>query len=305
MAESVAPCRPKAATTVGLMLPTVAVGPRPVLANQVLEAARRAEAAGYDCVYAGDHLVYPHPVLECVVSLAAVAAVTRHVGIGSCVLLIALRQPLVLARQLAAVAAFAPGRLRVGVGVGGEVPAEFTRADVSIGERGALTAAAVRELRALLAGHDHDAVAAEAPGGTPAGELSLPFFFGGSSQVALRRAAELGDGWVGYLHSPASFARRRSYLLAHRERCRLGGAAFSTGMVLPVHLGSAGRIPGDTGIPPQRLVAGPVSQVLDTLASYRQAGCTELVLRLLDDGPRYLDQLDTIAARILPPLQAL
>src|SRR5262245_37310699 len=106
--------------TVGLMLPTA--GDRTtgeVDVGRLLDGARLAEAAGFDGVSVGDHLVHPRPFLDSVVALTAVAAVTSRVSIGTCVMLVALRPAPLLARQLATLDALAPGRLRVGVGVGG------------------------------------------------------------------------------------------------------------------------------------------------------------------------------------------
>ena len=98
---------------VGLMLSTVAnLDTGQMEPSRVIEAARQAESAGFDGVYVGDHLLHPHPILESVVTLSIVAASTKRVSFGPCVMLLALRQPLVLAKQLATLSAFAPGRLR-------------------------------------------------------------------------------------------------------------------------------------------------------------------------------------------------
>ena len=71
----------RAGPVVGLMLPTAAnTADGRVDPGRVLEAARRAEAAGFDGVYVGDHLVHPRPLLESVVTLSAVAASTRGVS---------------------------------------------------------------------------------------------------------------------------------------------------------------------------------------------------------------------------------
>src|SRR5215469_10711429 len=118
--------------------------------GRAVEAARRAEAAGFDGVYVGDHLLHPHPLLESVVTLAAVAASTDRISLGPCVMLLALRHPVVLAKQLGTLSAFAPGRLRVGVGVGGEYPAEFEAAGVPLPERGRRMESALRQVRSLL-----------------------------------------------------------------------------------------------------------------------------------------------------------
>ncbi len=289
---------------VGLMLPTVAnTEDGRVDPGRVIEAARRAEAAGFDGVYVGDHLVHPRPLLESVVTLSAIATSTDRVSIGPCVMLISLRQPVVLARQLATLSCFAPGRLRIGVGVGGEYPGEFDAAGVPLAERGRRMESALLELRALLVR-------------SPGAACEVPMLVAGRSNLSLRRAAKYGDGWIGYLLSPDSFARRRSFLMAERVR---GGRPelFSTGMVLPVHpdadatgararaaAGWAKVTANETSFPDRLFVAGPPDHLVDQLRCYWEAGCTEMMLGLVDQGAAYLDQLDMLAAEVLPKLRA-
>src|SRR6266700_3396196 len=147
------------------MLATVADTQTGLIApDRVLTAARRAEAAGFDGVYLGDHLLHPHPLLESIVTLAAVAAVTRRISLGPCVLLFGLRHPVLLAKQLGTLAAFAPGRLRVGVGVGGEYPAEFEAAGVPLSERGKRMEMVLRSVRSLLSGGTEGGEVTIAPG---------------------------------------------------------------------------------------------------------------------------------------------
>ena len=215
--------------SVGLMLPTVAdTDDDRVDAARVLDAARLAEAAGFDGVYVGDHLVHPRPLLESVVTLTTVAASTAHVALGFCVLLVALRPTVLLAKQLATLAAFAPGRLRIGVGVGGEYPPEFAIAGVPLAARGRRAETAVRGLRSLLAGRPTivegvDGVEIEVTI-APAAPGTVPVLFAGWSEPALRRAAQLGDGWIGYLLAPDSFERRRSRAARVPRRARDAGA---------------------------------------------------------------------------------
>ncbi|HEY8525333.1 MAG TPA: LLM class flavin-dependent oxidoreductase [Acidimicrobiales bacterium] len=270
-------------------------------AGRVVEAARRAEAAGFDVVYVGDHLVHPRPMLESLVTLGAIAASTERIALGPCVLLLALRHPVLAANQLRTLATFAPGRLRIGVGVGGEYPAEFAAAGVPLAERGARTDAALDRLRAEL------------------GEV--PVFVGGSREPALRRAVERADGWIGYLLGPESVARRVDRL--SRLRASQGRACepFATGMLLPVLVtdrpdGQArpraeaaaawARLTATSAPLPERLfVAGPPDQVVAELDAYRRAGCTELVLTPADHGDAHLDQIDRLATEVLPRLRAL
>ena len=95
---------------------------------QFVESARLAEELGFDAVWVGDHLHMPAPNYDSVVAMAAVAATTERVKLGFGVMLLGLRQPAWAAKQLTTIDALAPGRLLLGVGVGGEFPEEFEAA---------------------------------------------------------------------------------------------------------------------------------------------------------------------------------
>ena len=105
----------------GVLLPTRGMllgdGP-PADAERVIELACRAEAAGLDSVWVGDSLT-AKPRLEPLVTLAAVAARTERVRLGTAVLLAALRHPVLLAQTMATVDLISQGRLVIAAGVGG------------------------------------------------------------------------------------------------------------------------------------------------------------------------------------------
>jgi alkanesulfonate monooxygenase SsuD/methylene tetrahydromethanopterin reductase-like flavin-dependent oxidoreductase (luciferase family) len=278
--------------------------------DRVVTAAQRAEAAGFDGVYLGDHLLHPHPILESIVTLSVVAAVTERISLGPCVLLFGLRHPVVLAKQLGTLAAFAPGRLRVGAGVGGEYPAEFDAAGVPLAERGTRMEMVLREVRSLLSGgvrHDDVTIAPGAPG--------VPFLLAGWKEVSLRRAAAYGDGWIGYLLRPDSFSRRREFLLSCRAELGRGDQPFPTGMLIPVHVtGSAGAAAAAADawskltktparLPGRLFAAGQPEQVAEQLHRYWEAGCTEFMLGPADQGGGYLGQVELIATEVLPRLR--
>jgi len=193
------------------MLPVICRDGAGVLdAARLLRIAMRAEEQGFDSLNLGDHLLHPRPILEALVSLAAIAARTNHIVLGPCMLLAALREPLWLASQLGTLAAFAPGRLRLGIGVGGEYPGEWEAAGVALPERGQRTEQVLDSIRDIF---EH---APTWPHQTtdlplrlgPCPPAAPPLVFGGWKDVALRRAARMGDGWFGYLLAPDSFARR-------------------------------------------------------------------------------------------------
>jgi alkanesulfonate monooxygenase SsuD/methylene tetrahydromethanopterin reductase-like flavin-dependent oxidoreductase (luciferase family) len=300
-----------AGPTVGLMLATVADARTGLVApDRVLTAARRAEAAGFDGVYLGDHLLHPHPILESIVTLSAVAAVTQRISLGPCVLLFGLRHPVVLAKQLGTLAAFAPGRLRVGAGVGGEYPAEFEAAGVPLAERGKRMETVLRGVRSLLSG------------GLEGGDLTfapvapdVPFLLAGWKEVSLRRAATYGDGWIGYLLKPDSFGRRRDFLLSCRAELGRADQPFPTGMLIGAHVTNTADAAGEAAaawseltkasatLPGQLFAAGQPDQVAEQLHRYWKAGCTEFMLGPADQGAGYLDQVELLATEVLPRLR--
>ena len=300
-----------AGPTVGLMLATVADTETGTIApERVAAAARRAEATGFDGVYLGDHLLHPHPMLESIVTLSVVAAVTERISLGPCVLLFGLRHPVVLAKQLGTLAAFAPGRLRVGVGVGGEYPAEFEAAGVPLAERGRRMETVLRSVRSLLSEGLEQGDATLAPGAP-----GVPFLLAGWKEVSLRRAATHGDGWIGYLLSPESFRRRRDFLISCRAGLGLSGQPFATGMLVPIHVtgsptaasaaatawGKLTRTPAP--LPGHLFAAGSPDQVAGQLHRYWAAGCSEFMLGPADQGGGYLDQVELIATEVLPRLR--
>ena len=171
-----------------------------------LDAARRLEAAGYDGVYCWDHFTSrgrpETPVLECWTTLAATAAVTTRMRVGSLVTNVMNRHPSVLARMVANVVALAPGRVDVGIGVGGNAveAAALGIEFPEIAERVARLEEATAILRALWSGGPvsyegrwhrlTDAYASPAPQPPPR------IIVGGESPAGARMAARAGDGWT-------------------------------------------------------------------------------------------------------------
>jgi len=118
----------------GVMLPTFdpfRTGPPPLARGAAL-----AEDLGFDAGWVGDHLAFHPPVMDALGALCAAAASTRTLLLGTGVLLLPMRHPVWTAKQVATVDALAPGRVLLGVGVGGENPAEWEAAGVPVRERG-------------------------------------------------------------------------------------------------------------------------------------------------------------------------
>jgi alkanesulfonate monooxygenase SsuD/methylene tetrahydromethanopterin reductase-like flavin-dependent oxidoreductase (luciferase family) len=190
----------------------------------VLAAARRAEALGFDSAWVGDHLVFRPPMLESMSALSAAAAVTETITLGTSVLQVPLRQPVVLAKQVATLATLAPGRVSLGVGIGGENPEEYTAVGADRSRRGKLLDEALTVLPDLLGGRaveHHGAVLdVSAPPLEPPCTPPVPMLVGGRSEAATARATRFGTGWMPMWLSPEKVAAGRAALAAGADGVR-------------------------------------------------------------------------------------
>ena len=157
--------------------------------------------AGVDHVFTADHVSFHDGSgMDGIVQLAAMSGIEPRLDLQLGVFLLALRHPMVAARQIATLADAAPGRLTVGVGVGGEDRHEFEVCGVDPATRGRRTDVALELVRRLLDGEtvDGDGVFFDFEAGriTPSPDPRVPFVVGGRSDAAVRRAGRLGDGWL-------------------------------------------------------------------------------------------------------------
>jgi probable F420-dependent oxidoreductase len=178
--------------------------------DRLRDRARRAEEAGFESLWVGDHIALPsdapdsatEPRLEAITALTYLAAVTSRIRLGVGVLVLPQRQPVLLAKQLASLDTLSRGRLTVGVGVG-YVAAELAAFGVSLADRAALTDEHIDAMIALWnhadrfeGGFVSFAGVAAHPG--PVQRPHPPIVVGGHSPAAIERAARAGDGWFGW-----------------------------------------------------------------------------------------------------------
>jgi alkanesulfonate monooxygenase SsuD/methylene tetrahydromethanopterin reductase-like flavin-dependent oxidoreductase (luciferase family) len=184
---------------------------------QIVEAARVAEQLEFESLWAGDHLACPAPGLDAPTCITASAVVTDRIALGFSVMLLGLRNLAWTAKQLASIDLLAGGgRLRLGVGAGGEFPAEFEAAGVPVAERGARLDDSLAVIGDLLTGRPVDRVGRKltikAPALEPALAAPLPIYVGGRGEPALRRAARFADAWLPMWLTPARLAERAQLL---------------------------------------------------------------------------------------------
>ncbi|TMR17493.1 LLM class flavin-dependent oxidoreductase [Nonomuraea zeae] len=190
---------------IGVILPGIAVQRRDGI--DLVAAARHVEDAGLDGVWHGDHLAVGGPVLDAPIALAAAAAVTARVRIGTSVFVPGIRPLVWAAKQIATLQYVSRDRLVLGVGSGGG-PGQWAAAGVPYGQRGSRTDRALELLPRLLAGEETRLPDEPGqPAVTLAPEVAMPpVWVGNASAAAIRRAARLGDGWFPSLISPREVA---------------------------------------------------------------------------------------------------
>jgi probable F420-dependent oxidoreductase len=167
-----------------------------------IQECERAEAAGFDSVWLGEHhnspVLYPTPL----VGLAAIAARTRRIRLGTGVLLLPLYHPVAVAEEGAMVDLISGGRLILGVGAG-YAPEEFAAFGLSVNQRGSRLDESAALLHRLWTeehvSHDgrHFHVTDVTIGPRPIQRPRPPIWFAGWVEAAIRRAARLGDAWLG------------------------------------------------------------------------------------------------------------
>jgi alkanesulfonate monooxygenase SsuD/methylene tetrahydromethanopterin reductase-like flavin-dependent oxidoreductase (luciferase family) len=247
--------------------------------------------AGVDHVAVGDHVSFwVGAGRDGLIDATAVAMAHPTLPVHVAVYQLAMRHPVLVARQLSTFSELAPGRLVLGVGIGGEDRHEVAICGVDPATRGRRTNESLAILRRLLAGErlthhgDHfdidDAVVLPAP------DPPIPIVVGGRSEAAVRRAARLGDGWLGIWVSVGRFAKVVATIDEVAEQAGRGAVAWRHGMQVWCGLGGsraqarallAPTMQAFYQTPFERFERyspyGAPEDVAEFLAPYVQAGC--------------------------------
>jgi alkanesulfonate monooxygenase SsuD/methylene tetrahydromethanopterin reductase-like flavin-dependent oxidoreductase (luciferase family) len=175
-------------------------GPR-----QLADAGRLAEASGFAWFGNGEHVLFHNPTSSALVNLSFLAGVTERIRLLSCVVLAPVYPAALLAKLAASVAILSEGRLELGIGVGGEFPAEFDACGVDPRTRGRRTDETIDVMRALWTGEPvrHEGRFWSFEGTlAPAPDRPPRIWVAGRTDAAVGRAAERGDVYMPYLVRP-------------------------------------------------------------------------------------------------------
>lgn len=310
----------------GVLLPTRGLllgSDVPTDATAILRMAEMVEAAALDSLWVGDSLV-AKPRLEPLSTLAALAARTERVRLGTAVLLAALRHPVLLAQTIATVDVISQGRLVLGVGVGGAFNDDQRREWQAAGVTPARRAGRLEEILSIVRGlaasqavdfHGRhfqlDGVSMEPtpvqPGGVP---LLLATHGRLMNEAQISRAARLGDGLISISDTPDEYARLLERVRATAAHAGEETGRFETAFYMTVNLDQdeskaeaeanqflmgyyGANIWGERWGP-----FGDPRRIAERMAEYVEAGAQTLVVRFASFEQER--QLETFLDRVAP-----
>jgi probable F420-dependent oxidoreductase len=328
------PIRPR----VGVFLPTFHSGP--AAGRDIANFARRAEALGYDSLWATDHLLhgslfYRVPWLEPLTALTYAAAVTERVRLGTSVLVMPVRNPVVLAKEIATLQALADNRFVLGAGTGWD-PREFAAVGTRRADRGPQTDESIQIVRELLAGESvtisgrFNSLDDVRIGPTP---KAVPVWVAGGRQLAHEKSPERpvmappvlrrigrADGWISRPTSPpeqiaADIADIKAHLaeigrdpatltIAHENFCHLVPTS-DPARARAEQIERFTAVMGDERpfeYFEQVYLTGTVEEIREKIRARLATGVTHLMLHTLEPSVR---QLELWAENLLPVMGAV
>ncbi len=312
---------------IGLILPTLVQNSVPAWLNPVdsapsdadpiadlAELCRSAEEAGASALWACDHLFWHGPCLECMVVLTVAATATHRAALGSCVIQLPLRRAVAVAKQAASIQTLSQGRMILGLGVGSH-EGEYDQVGADYHTRGRDLDGAIGELRRAWESAQ-GATAGDTTSSLPAERYlqlptppPIPVWVGGSSESALRRAAQLADGWMPLFLSVDAYGDAVERLAKEVDASGRAPDAVTPAMVLFVSIDddrSRGTTTGTGwmgslyGLPPKaferHLVAGSAAEVASRVAEYLAVGAEHVAIYVTDDNPH--DQFNRLMSAL-------
>jgi probable F420-dependent oxidoreductase len=273
--------------------------------ESMVAIAERAEELGYSSLWTNDHILIPANLpepfghlLETFTTLSYLAARTETIRLGTGILVLPMRDPLLVAKQAATVHHLSGGRFTLGLGVGW-IAQEYSYLRADFGNRGQLADEYIAAIRVLFesddpAYHDEHINFSDALF-SPRPRVPIPIVVGGSSNSALRRAARLGDGWYGLRLSPetARAAIVEMNRIGHRQD-------FTVSLRLQVRVGGA-----VDGADPATSLHGDADAIVERLHIYSDIGIEQVVIEPSSNNlADFVEQIRLFAHEVAPGLNS-
>jgi probable F420-dependent oxidoreductase len=278
------------------------------------------EGSAVDSLWQTDRLLSREPMLECLTAMAALAGRTRRLKFGMNVVSLAMRDPVLVAKQCATVDVLSQGRLLPAFGIGSSAAPEWQALHLDTATRGRRTDEGLEIVRRLWSEDDvhfagtHYRLDGVSISPKPV-QAALPMWIGGSSEAAIRRTARFGTGWQAGPETPAEVA---GIVAAIRAATLAAGRVIDDdhyGASFPFRFGR----PDDPGLtrimdayrkrtgrdPLSYFAVGGAAEILERIAAYVDAGASKFILRPAARGEEdMLAQTRRLTEEILPAVAA-
>lgn len=273
------------------------------------------EHGGIDSLWQTDRVISRQPILECMTAIAAVAGRTRRLKFGVNVISVALRDPVLVAKQCATIDVLSEGRLLPAFGIGSPLALEWKALDIDTRTRGRRTDEGLEVIQRLWREDSVDFAgtyyrlsgASIAPKPVQA---DLPLWIGGASEAAIRRTARIGTGWQAGGETPDEAARVVAAIKRALEDTGRTIDADHYGASFPFYFGNASdhlvidamaAYEKRTGRDAQRYFAiGDAATILARIAQYVDGGISKFILRPMGSGDDMLAQTRQLIDQVLP-----
>ena len=278
------------------------------------------EAGGVNSIWQTDRLLSREPMLECMTAMAALAGRTRRIKFGMNVVSLAMRDPVLVAKQCATIDVLSEGRLLPAFGIGSPRAPEWAALHLDTKTRGRKTDEGLEIVRRLwredkvdFAG-EHYRLSGATIAPKPV-QANLPMWIGGASDAAIRRTARVGTGWQGGPETPAEAGR---IVAAIRAALLDSGRSIDDdhyGASFPFYFGRAGDAAVQRGIEAYTkrtgreahayFAIGDAGTIVERIAEYVAAGISKFVLRPVGSGDAaVLAQTRQLIDEVLPQVAA-
>ena len=260
----------------------------------LLNVARESEKQGLDSLWTSDHIIVPkdhHPwtrLFETITTLSFISSVTTKILLGTSVILLPLRDPIILAKQIATINALSNGRVIIGVGIGWNNK-EFGLIGKNFQSRMKTVGGQIQTMRKFWKDGFRNIGFTSEP--LPTEETCPRILVGGQSIGALRRVAEFGDGWHPVGITPQEYEQGKKEIIAIKNQkyiwsLRLGFTA-NKNFLDSEYIGTDGK-------KRVRLV-GNKEQIISDIEKYKKSGLDHLILDIRDvTSIEYMEQIQLI-----------
>ena len=286
----------------------------------ILDFIDSCEELGIDSLWFSDRIIGATHTLEPTTLMAFMAARAPTMKLGTGVMVLPARHPVVLAKELATLDYLSRGRLLLGVGLGSETSQDLAATGVPTRERGARTDEAIVLMRLLWSGEPVTfkgrfyAVEEAVVHPVPVQKPGPPIWIGGRSQGALRRVGHLGDGWLVSGATPQEVSDGIRSIHGYAAEADREVPEDHFGVSLPFCLADdvaqAERLAGPrlrrsrADLPAAATCAlGTPEQVLARVEEYVAAGATKFVLRPACPPELWDQQVERLAREVIAPVQ--